>query len=129
MLVFLQQDNQHLQQQLLEAPKYSKFDVDAEAADVDAADVENSVGLNPQKTIQAQLPQPVDPVDYVPTKSSNWGLGISLCAVAAAIIFYVLAGDQGAKFFPNIHDKLADSLHLTDTTSIVPYRYEGDRLR
>ena len=129
MLVFLQQDNQHLQQQLLEAPKYSKFDVDAEAADVDAADVENSVGLNPQKTIQAQLPQPVDPVDYVPTKSSNWGLGISLCAVAAAIIFYVLASDQGSKFFPNIQQKLIGALQLTDTTSIVPYPYEDGGLR
>jgi hypothetical protein len=115
MLVFLQQDNQHLQQQLLEAPKYSKFDVDAEAADVDAADVENSVGLNPQKTIQAQLPQPVDPVDYVPTKSSNWGLGISLCAVAAAIIFYVLTSDQGARFFPDIQQKPVGALHSMDT--------------
>ena len=115
MLVFLQQDNQHLQQQLLEAPKYSKFDVDAEAADVDAADVENSVGLNPQKTIQAQLPQPVDPVDYVPTKSSNWGLGISLCAVAAAIIFYVLTSDQVARFFPDIQRKPVGALHLMDT--------------
>jgi len=26
--MFLQQDNQHLRQQLLEAPKQSKFDVD-----------------------------------------------------------------------------------------------------
>ena len=110
MLMFLQQDNQHLQQQLQEAPKYSKIDVDAEAADV-----ENSVGLNPQKTIQAQLPQPVDPVDYVPTKSSNWGLGISLCAVAAAIIFYVLTSDQGARFFPDIQQKPVGALHLMDT--------------
>ena len=110
MLVFLQQDNQHLQQQLLEAPRYSKFDVDAEAADV-----ENSVGLNPQKTIQAQLPQPVDPVDYVPTKSSNWGLGIVLGAVAAAIIFYVLTSDQSARFFPDIQQKPVGALHLTDT--------------
>ena len=40
MLVFLQQDNQHLQQQLLEAPKYSKFDVDSAAADVeDSVDI------------------------------------------------------------------------------------------
>ena len=108
--MFLQQDNQHLQQQLLEAPKYSKFDVDAEAADV-----ENSVGLNPQKTIQVQLPQPVDPVDYFPTKSSSWGLGIGLDAVAVAIIFYVLNRDQGAKFFPNIQQKPVGALHLMDT--------------
>ena len=34
MLMFLQQDNQHLRQQLLEAPKHSKFDVDSAADDV-----------------------------------------------------------------------------------------------
>ena len=46
-----------------------------------------------------------------------WGLGIGLGAVAAAIIFYVLTSDQGAKFFPNIQQKLVGALHLSDTNS------------
>ena len=49
------------------------------------------------------------------------GLG----AVAAAIIFYVLVGDQGAKFFPNIQQKLVGALDMTDTTSIVPYQFDA----
>ena len=70
--------------------------------------------LTLKKTIQAQLPQPVDPVDYVPTKSSNWGLDIVLGAVAAAIIFYVLTSDQGARFFPDIQQTPVGALHSMD---------------
>ena len=105
MLMFLQQDNQHLRQQLLEAPKHSKFDVDS-AAD----DVQDSVDIS------------------TPRSNSSWGLGIGLGAVAAAIIFYVLVGDQGSKWFPNIQQKLVGALHLTDTTSIVPYQFDADGL-
>jgi hypothetical protein len=118
MIQFLQQDNQHLRQQLLEAPKLSKFDVDAESADA-----QDSVDLSPQKPTQAQ-PPPAESVNYAPARSSNWGLGIGLGAVAAAIIFYVLISDQGAKFFPHIQQKLVGALHLTDTTSIVPYDFD-----
>ena len=117
MLMFLQQDNQHLRQQLLEAPKYSKFDVDS------AADVEDSVDIStPASAAQ--------PMEYTPRSTSSWGLGIGLGAVAAAIIFYVLTSDQGARFFPNIQQKLVGALHLSDTNSIVPYRFdEGGGLR
>ena len=116
MLVFLQQDNQHLQQQLLEAPKQSKFDVDSAAADVeDPADISTPAPVTP--TLQ--------PTEYTP-RSSSWGLGIGLGAVAAAIIFYVLVGDQGAKFFPKIQQKLVGALHLGDTKSIVPYQFDAD---
>ena len=117
MLMFLQQDNQHLRQQLLEVPKHSKFDVDS------AADVEDSVDIStPASAAQ--------PMEYTPRSTSSWGLGIGLGAVAAAIIFYVLTSDQGARFFPNIQQKLVGALHLSDTNSIVPYRFdEGGGLR
>ena len=112
----LLQENNHLQLELLEAPKYSKFDVDSAAADVeDPADISTPAPVTP--TLQ--------PTEYTP-RSSSWGLGIGLGAVAAAIIFYVLAGDQGAKFFPKIQQKLVGALHLTDTTSIVPYLFDQD---
>ena len=116
LMMKLQQDNQHLQQQLLEAPKYSKFDVDSAAEDVeDPTDISAPALATPT----------VQPTEYTP-RSSSWGLGIGLGAVAAAIIFYVLVGDQGAKFFPKIQQKLVGALHLTDTTSIVPYQFDGD---
>ena len=120
MLMFLQQDNQHLRQQLLEAPKHSKFDVDS------AADVEDSVDIS----TPASAASAAQPMEYTPRSTSSWGLGIGLGAVAAAIIFYVLTSDQGARFFPNIQQKLVGALHLRDTNSIVPYRFdEGGGLR
>ena len=115
MLMFLQQDNQHLRQQLLEAPKHSKFDVDS-AAD----DVEDSVEVSTPTTAASAAQS----MEYTPKRGSSWGLGIGLGAVAAAIIFYVLISDQGAKFFPNIQQKLVGALHLSDTDSIVPYRFD-----
>ena len=118
MLMFLQQDNQHLRQQLLEAPKHSKFDVDS-AAD----DVQDSVDIS-TPTPAASTAQSME---YVPRCGrSSWGLGIGLGAVAAAIIFYVLTSDQGAKIFPKIQQKLVGVLHLSDTGSIVPYRFDED---
>ena len=94
------------------------------ANDVDSAadDVEDSVEVS-TPTPAASTAQPMD---YVPRSSSSWGLGIGLGAVAAAIIFYVLTSDQGAKFFPNIQQKLVGALHLSDTNSIVPYRFDAD---
>ena len=123
MLAALQQNNQRLLQEnhrmqleLLEAPKPSRFEMeDAEA------EVEESVEVTPSS-------EPVvaaEPVNYAPAKSS-WGLGLGLGAVAAAIIFYVLTSDQGAKFFPHIQQKLVGALHLGDTNSIVPYRFDED---
>ena len=112
----LLQENNRLQLELLEAPKYSKFDVDSAAADVeDPADISTPAPVTPT----------VQPTEYTP-RSSSWGLGIGLGAVAAAIIFYVLVGDQGAKFFPKIQQKLVGTLHLKDTTSIVPYQFDAD---
>ena len=64
-------------------------------------------------------------MEYTPRSTSSWGLGIGLGAVAAAIIFYVLISDQGAKFFPNIQQKLVGVLHLSDTNSIVPYNFDS----
>ena len=120
MLMFLQQDNQHLRQQLLEAPMHSKFDVDS------AADVEDSVDIS----TPASAASAAQPMEYTPRSTSSWGLGIGLGAVAAAIIFYVLTSNQGARFFPNIQQKLVGALHLSDTNSIVPYRFdEGGGLR
>jgi len=117
MLMFLQQDNQHLRQQLLEAPKHSKFDVDS------AADVEDSVDIS----TPASAASAAQPMEYTPRSTSSWGLGIGLGAVAAAIIFYVLTSNQGARFFPNIQQKLVGALHLSDTNSIVPYRFDEGR--
>ena len=122
MLAALQQNNQRLLQEnhrmqleLLEAPKPSRFEMeDAEA------EVEESVEVTPSS-------EPVvaaEPVNYAPAKSS-WGLGLGLGAVAAAIIFYVLTSDQGAKFFPNIQQKLVGALHLAETPSIVPYQFDA----
>ena len=122
MLAALQQNNQRLLQEnhrmqleLLEAPKPSRFEMeDAEA------EVEESVEVNPSS-------EPVvaaEPVNYAPAKSS-WGLGLGLGAVAAASIFYVLTSDQGAKFFPNIQQKLVGALHLAETPSIVPYQFDA----
>jgi hypothetical protein len=117
MLMFLQQDNQHLRQQLLEAPKQSKFDVDSAADDVqDSVDISTPTPAAPT----------AQPMEYDPKSGSSWGLGVGLGAVAAAIIFYVLTSDQGAKFFPNIQQKLVGVLHLSDTDSIVPYRFDAD---
>ena len=61
MAMFLQQDNQHLRQQLLEAPRSSRFDVDAEASDV-----EDSVDIHSSNPTQRQSPQPAEPVNYAP---------------------------------------------------------------
>ena len=119
MLMFLQQDNQHLRQQLLEAPKHSRFDVDSAAEDV-----EDPVDINSSHSNQPQPPQPAEPVNYAPARGSSWGLGLGLGAVAAAIIFYALISDQGAKFFPNIQQKLVGALHLTEANSIVPYSFD-----
>ena len=113
----LLQENNRLQLELLEAPKHSKFDVDS-ATD----DVQDSVDIS-TPTSAASTAQPLE---YTPRSTSSWGLGIGLGAVAAAIIFYVLISDQGAKFFPNIQQKLVGVLHMTDTTSIVPYQFDGD---
>ena len=91
-----------------------------------AADVEDSVEVS-TPTPAASAAQPME---YTPRSTSSWGLGIGLGAVAAAIIFYVLTSDQGARFFPNIQQKLVGALHLSDTNSIVPYRFdEGGGLR
>ena len=117
MLMFLQQDNQHLRQQLLEAPKHSKFDVDS-AAD----DVEDSVDI----ITPAPAASGAQSMEYTPRSSSSCGVGLGLGAVAAAIIFYVLTSDQGAKIFPKIQQKLVGVLHLSDTNSIVPYRFDED---
>ena len=64
-------------------------------------------------------------MEYTPRSTSSWGLGIGLGAVAAAIIFYVLTSDQGAKFFPHIQQKLVGVLHMTETPSIVPYQFDA----
>jgi hypothetical protein len=116
----LLQENNRLQMELLEAPRSSSFDVDAAASDV-----EDSVDINSSHPTQQQAPQPAEPVNHAP-RGNSWGLGLGLGAVAAAIIFYVLVGDQGAKFFPNIQQKLVGALHLGDTNSIVPYRFDVD---
>jgi hypothetical protein len=114
----LLQENNRLQLELLEAPKQSKFDVDSAAADVqDSVDI--SAPAEPE-------PPASQPPIYTPRSNGSWGLGLGLGAVAAAIIFYVLVGDQGAKFFPNIQQKLVGALHLSDTNSIVPYRFDVD---
>ena len=117
MLMFLQQDNQHLRQQLLEGPKQSKFDVDSAAEDV-----QDSVDISTPTSAASGAQS----MEYTPRSTSSWGLGIGLGAVAAAIIFYVLISNQGAKFFPNIQQKLVGALHLSDTNSIVPYRFDVD---
>jgi hypothetical protein len=64
-------------------------------------------------------------MEYTSKSTSSWGLGIGLGAVAAAIIFYVLTSDQGAKFFPHIQQKLVGVLHMTETPSIVPYQFDA----
>ena len=116
-VMVLQQDNQALRQQLLEAPKSSGFDVDAASEDIqDSVDISTPTPAAPA----------AQPMEYAPKSGSSWGLGIGLGAVAAAIIFYVLAGDQGARLFPNIQQKLVGALHLSDTKSIVPYRFDVD---
>ena len=92
------------------------------ANDVDSAadDVEDSVDISTPSSAASAA----QPMEYSPKSASSWGLGIGLGAVAAAIIFYVLTSDQGAKFFPNIQQKLVGALHLTDTPSIVPYHFD-----
>ncbi|MEC8255705.1 MAG: hypothetical protein VX004_09570, partial [SAR324 cluster bacterium] len=85
-------------------------------------DVQDSVDIS----TPAPAASTAQPMEYASKSSSSWGLGIGLGAVAAAIIFYVLISDQGAKFFPNIQQKLVGALHLSDTNSIVPYRFDED---
>ncbi len=113
----LLQENNRLQLELLEAPKHSKFDLDSAADDVqDSVDISTPTPAAPT----------AQPSEYTPRSTSSWGLGIGLGAVAAAIIFYVLTSDQGAKFFPHIQQKLVGALHLSDTKSIVPYQFDAD---
>ena len=92
------------------------------ANDVDSAadDVEDSVDISTPSSAASGAQS----MEYTPRSGSSWGLGIGLGAVAAAIIFYVLISNQGAKFFPNIQQKLVGALHLSDTNSIVPYRFD-----
>ena len=94
------------------------------ANDVDSAadDVQDSVDIS----TPAPAASTAQPMEYTPRNTSSWGLGIGLGAVAAAIIFYVLTSDQGAKIFPKIQQKLVGVLHLSDTNSIVPYRFDED---
>ena len=116
MLMFLQQDNQHLRQQLLEAPKHFKFDVDSAAKDV-----QDSVNISTPTSAASKAQS----MEHTPRSTSSWSLGLGLGAVAAAIILYVLTSDQGAKFFPNIQQKLVGALHLAETPSIVPYQFDA----
>ena len=94
------------------------------ANDVDSAadDVQDSVDIS----TPAPAASTAQPMEYTPRNTSSWGLGIGLGAVAAAIIFYVLTSDQVAKIFPKIQQKLVGVLHLSDTNSIVPYRFDED---
>ena len=106
----------------VEAKRSKSSEDNANDVDLAADDVQDSVDISPP-TPAAPTAQPME---YVPKSGSSWRLGIGLGAVAAAIIFYVLISDQGAKFFPNIQQKLVGALHLSDTNSIVPYRFDGD---
>ena len=119
LVMVLQQDNQSLRQQLLEAPQNSNFDIASSSEDV-----EEPVEIITPSTAASTAHS----MEYVPrsSTSSSWGLGIGLGAVAAAIIFYVLISDQGARLFPHIQQKLVGALHLTDTGSIVPYSFDQD---
>ena len=120
MLMFLQQDNQALRQQLLEAPKSSGFDVDAAAEDI-----QDSVDISPPSPAASAA----QPMEYAP-RSSSWGLGIGLGAVsAAAMLYMVVASEHGSNWFPSLQDKVRGALQLTDSGSIVPYRYENGGLR
>ena len=92
--------------------------------DAEASDVEDSVDINSSNPTKQQSLQPAGSVNYAPARGSSWGLRLGLGAVAAAIIFYALISDQGAKFFPNIQQKLVGVLHLSDTNSIVPYHFD-----
>ena len=115
LMMKLQQDNQNLRQQLLEAPKSSRFDVDTAAEDVeDRVDFTATPGTSPAEVESYASAR----------RGGDWGLGLGLGAVAAAIIFYVLAGDLGARWFPNIQHKLTGVLQLTDSESEDPYQYE-----
>ena len=120
MLMFLQQDNQALRQQLLEAPKSSGFDVDAAAEDI-----QDSVDISPPSPAASAA----QPMEYA-SRSSSWGLGIGLGAVsAAAMLYMVVASEHGSNWFPSLQDKVRGALQLTDSGSIVPYRYENGGLR
>jgi len=81
---------QDLCQQLQEAFKHSKFDVNPAAGDV-------------QDSVDISTPTPaahaVQPMKFTPRSASNGGLVIGFGAAATAIIFYVLTGDQGFNWF------------------------------
>ena len=113
----LLQENQRMQLELLEAPKPSRFEVENAKAEVEEP---AEVTPSPEPVVAAE------PINYAYAKSSNWGLGLCLGAVVSAVIFYVLISDQGAKFFPNIQQKLVGALHLTEAPSVVPYQFDAD---
>ena len=117
MVQFLQQDNQHLPQQLLDIPNSSKFDV-ANAAN----DVEDSVEVSTPPAAPA-----AKPMEYAP-RSSSWGIGLG--AVTAAAVFYMVAmSEHGSRWFPTMQEKARGALHLTDAEFIVPYSFEESKLR
>jgi vacuolar-type H+-ATPase subunit I/STV1 len=122
MVQFLQQDNQQLRQQLLEAPKPSRFDVDAANTEVeDRVDVKTP----------SELGRLAEPANDATRNKTAWAFGIGIGAVAAVVVLYVVVAtsEQGTKWFPSMHEKVRDALQLTDSGSIVPYRYEDGGLR
>jgi predicted ribosome quality control (RQC) complex YloA/Tae2 family protein len=121
LMMKLQQDNQQLRQQLLEAPKSPRFEVDAEAAGIeDRVDFKT-----PSESVS-----PSEPMNSGPRSKSGWAFGIGLGAVAAAVVLYVVAtSEQGTKWFPSMQEKVRGALQLTDSGSIVPYRYEDGEFR
>lgn len=121
-VMVLQQDNQHLRQQLLEVPKHSTFDA---AVDYAAQDIQDSVDIS----TPTPAPSAAKPMEYAP-RSSSWGLGVGLGAVsAAAMLYMVVASEHGSNWFPSLQDKVRGALQLTYAGSIVPYRYEDGGLR
>jgi hypothetical protein len=69
-------------------------------------------------------------MNSAPRSKSGWAFGIGLGAVAAAVVLYVVAtSEQGTKWFPSMQEKVRGALQLTDSGSIVPYRYEDGEFR
>jgi predicted ribosome quality control (RQC) complex YloA/Tae2 family protein len=122
LMMKLQQDNQQLRQQLLEAPKPSRFDVDAVTTEV-----EDRVDVN----TPSELGRPAEPANDATRNKTAWAFGIGIGAVAAVVVLYVVVAtsEQGTKWFPSMQEKVRGALQLTDSGSIVPYRYGDGGLR
>ena len=105
------------------------------------AEVDRLRLLEHQPTVQATEPpkdfedieeeiQQVDPVVVQQRASFTKAfLGFATIFVFGGLLWFAAASGQESSWFPSMQEKIKGALQLTDSKSIVPYRYEAGSLR